>query len=465
MTFTKESCIVISTKFNNLNNKTKIRKEVITISQSNTIEVHRVEKRYLPKTTSVITACKYANNVYNQLLYINRQRYFNKEELLFGGNLERQLKENNKCDPDHNNCKYLPAQTTQQIIRVLDKEWNSYLQATKSYLKDKSKFNGKPKPPKYKDKENEFRIILTNQNVIVKDGILICRTKNKIDKDKFFKPIKLSKQWKSRKLMEVRIVPIRGNNKFYKLELIYKKPIDIKPRKPTDDICRVLSIDLGLNNSCTITSNIAGFKPVLINGKGLKSKNLNFNYHISRLQSIAIRSNNRRSTKQILSLFDKRNNVMTNAMHQTSAYVKHLCVKHNIDVVIIGHNKRQKQKNKLKHFVQIPIFSLIGYLKYKLKEVGVDVIEVNERYTSGTSFLDGELPNKKHYNKRRRVNRGLFVTNSGFKINADVNGSLQIMKGGFTEIFGETIISSDTDILCRSVSKGLLANPVKINLF
>ena len=35
---------------------------------------------------------------------------------------------------------------------------------------------------------------------------------------------------------------------------------------------------------------------------------------------------------------------------------------------------------------------------------------------------------KENYNKRRRISRGIFVTNRGIKINADINGSLNILR-------------------------------------
>ena len=49
-------------------------------------------------------------------------------------------------------------------------------------------------------------------------------------------------------------------------------------------------------------------------------------------------------------------------------------------------------------------------------------------YTSGTSFIDDEYPNKINYNKHRRVKRGLFKTNEGRFINSDVNAAYQIMR-------------------------------------
>ena len=51
-----------------------------------------------------------------------------------------------------------------------------------------------------------------------------------------------------------------------------------------------------------------------------------------------------------------------------------------------------------------------------------------EKYTSGTSYLDGEYSEKESYNKARRIKRGLFKSNRGILINADINAAYQIMK-------------------------------------
>lgn len=67
-------------------------------------------------------------------------------------------------------------------------------------------------------------------------------------------------------------------------------------------------------------------------------------------------------------------------------------------------------------------------IKYKAESTGIKFIQVNESYTSGTSFLDNELPTKEFYDKSRRKSRGLFLSNDSKIINADVNASFQIMK-------------------------------------
>ena len=90
-------------------------------------------------------------------------------------------------------------------------------------------------------------------------------------------------------------------------------------------------------------------------------------------------------------------------------------------------------------FVTIPYEVFISQLDYKSLDSGKKFILNEESYTSGTSFLDNEEPIKSNYDKSRRVYRGLFKSNTGKLINADVNGSYQIMKKVFPNAFSDGI--------------------------
>ena len=74
--------------------------------------------------------------------------------------------------------------------------------------------------------------------------------------------------------------------------------------------------------------------------------------------------------------------------------------------------------------------------------MGICWLIPEESFTSGTSFLDGEEPIRENYDKSRRVHRGLFVTKKGEEINADVNGSYQIMKKAFPNAFADGIVGA-----------------------
>nr|WP_305778129.1 IS200/IS605 family accessory protein TnpB-related protein [Hydrocoleum sp. CS-953] len=107
---------------------------------------------------------------------------------------------------------------------------------------------------------------------------------------------------------------------------------------------------------------------------------------------------------------------------------------------MIGHNPQSKQKINLgkrnnQNFVSVPYNRLIEMLSYKAKMVGIDVIITEESYTSASSFTDNDLipVYKEGHNNQvtfspKRVKRGLYCTASIGLINADVNGSLNIMR-------------------------------------
>ena len=104
-------------------------------------------------------------------------------------------------------------------------------------------------------------------------------------------------------------------------------------------------------------------------------------------------------------------------------------------LIIIGNNKGWKQKADLgnrtnQNFVSIPYLHLIEMIRYKAALAGIEVRVVAEAYTSGTSYLDGEQPEKRFYDRTRRIHRGLFRSGTGRCINADVNAAYQIMKAG-----------------------------------
>ena len=67
-------------------------------------------------------------------------------------------------------------------------------------------------------------------------------------------------------------------------------------------------------------------------------------------------------------------------------------------------------------------------ISYKCRLKGISVILKEESYTSKCSFMDSE-PIKKHFEyKGKRIKRGLFKTATNKLINADLNGSLNILR-------------------------------------
>lgn len=204
---------------------------------------------------------------------------------------------------------------------------------------------------------------------------------------------------------------------------------------------QIASIDLGVDNLVTMTNNI-GLNPIIINGKGIKSINQFYNKRVAKEKSSLKTRHGKDWSEKLDTITAKRFRGIKNYMHNASACVVKWCVANGIDTLVVGRNKEWKQdvsigKQNNQNFVVIPYQMLLQQLKYKCENAGIRYIETEESYSSGTSFLDGELPIKQNYDKSRRITRGLFKSNSGLLINSDVNGAFQIMKKVFPNAFNE----------------------------
>ncbi|MFW9782700.1 MAG: RNA-guided endonuclease InsQ/TnpB family protein, partial [Candidatus Heimdallarchaeota archaeon] len=315
--------------------------------------------------------------------------------------------------------KNLPSQTSQQILKVVNRNWKAYFKALKEYKRDFKKFKKKPKIPGYKKKNGESIVIFTNQQCKIKKGYLY-----------FPKRINLGpvKTRIIERLKEVRIIPLGVK---YKIEIVYEK----EERDLRLDKNHILSIDLGLNNLITAVNN-NGCNPFIVKGGMIKSINQYYNKQLAYYRSIENKKGNFTDTKQMKKLHLIRNNKLTTIFHRISKNVIEYCIQNNIGTIIIGYNFNWKQKINIgkrnnQKFVQIPFLKLVKQIEYKASLVGIQVKTIDESYTSKCSFFDNELIEKHDKYLGKRISRGLFKTSKGVIINADINGAYNIMKKGF----------------------------------
>lgn len=377
--------------------------------------------------------CFRAKNLYNYANYLTRQEFINNGKWIRSNNLDKMLQ-------SHETYKKLGSQAAQKILQLLDKNWSSFFKTIKDWSKNKNKYLGRPRLPKYKDKNGRSVLMLKNIQCRIKEGYLIFGWKP-------FRNFKIKTNVVD-KLMQVRFVP-KGNH--YVMEIVYEKEIC----EPKNQNKIVIGIDLGIDNFATISNNI-GLEPLVINGKGIKSVNQYFNKKKSQLQSALKTKHNKNWSNKIQKLINKRNNKINYFLHCASRYIIDWCILNEVDTIIIGRNKKWKQKSVMskkvnQKFISIPHELFIQKLKYKAENHGINFIETEESYTSGTSFLDNEKPIKENYNKKRRTKRGLFKSNNGILINADLNGAYQIIKKVFPNAFVEGI-------------EGVGLHPVRVNL-
>lgn len=403
------------------------------------MKVSRTERHVINKNHTMWKSCDNlcfkSKNLYNYANYIMRQSFINKEGIIKYYDLTFQLKHSEPF-------KDLGSNSSQHVLKMLCKDWKSFMVGLKDYTKNPSKYLGRPKLPKYKDKNGRHICILTNMQTHIYDGYLYFAFKE-------LKPYNDIFQTKiNGHHLQTRIVP-RGNN--YILEIVYEKEIQ-EPKEFNNKIC---SIDLGVNNFATLTNNI-GVKSIVINGKGIKATNQYYNKLLAKYKSDLKKRHGKDWSSRLDIIQRKRDNKIEYFLHCASKIVIEYCKDSDINTIVIGLNRTWKQESDMhkttnQNFISIPYDKFINKVKYKAESEGITVIITEESYTSGTSFLDDEMPCKDHYNKSRRIYRGLFASNKGIKINSDVNGSYQIMKKVFPNAFADGI-------------EGVDLHPVRVNV-
>ena len=396
--------------------------------------LYRTKVYYIAPNQELINEARLSNNLYNQALYVLRQAFIDGEKIPSKFDLHKILLHKEYECKEYDNIHKMVSSNAQIICQLAAQNFKAFLMALKAFKKNKSGFTGAPKIPNYNKKEQEFMLIIGAQQCAIKDGMM--RFPKKLNLDKIYVG--------DLDIAHVRIFP---GKKKYKVEVVYK--VEALPKRKKGNIA---GIDLGLDNLATVAINKRGIRPLLINGRPLKSMNLYFNNKRNKIQSELKKCNDRYMSHKLETLYRKRNNRFNMYMHKASKEIINYCLEHNVKQIIIGHNKLQKQESKLKNFVAIPTFRLIELIKYKAEYQGIEVIETEESYTSITSYLDKEEPVKNNADRFRRIHRGLFVSGKGKRINADVNSAYQIMK----KVIGDKVI--------KPIGKGTVFIPKKVTM-
>ena len=139
---------------------------------------------------------------------------------------------------------------------------------------------------------------------------------------------------------------------------------------------------------------------------------------------------------------------METYLHKASKEIVKLAKNNNINTIIVGKNEQWKQNINIgkvnnQKFVSIPHSRFIEMIQYKCEKEGLNFKINEESYTSKASFLDlDEIPtynskNKETYNfSGYRKYRGLYKSKiTGKQINADVNGSYNIIRKAIPNVF------------------------------
>jgi putative transposase len=378
------------------------------------VEQHVIDRRDR-RFVSIDAAAFLAKNLYNAALYLVRQSFIFEHRYLGYKDVYQQMK-------GHDAYRALPTKVAQQVLRLLDKNWQSYFAACEAYREDPSKFKQHPKLPHYKHKTDGRYVLVYTLQALSRPGL----------KRGLIQPsmMPITVQTKQTRIAQVRSVPRIG---YYVVEVVYERA----QAAPSGTPARYAAIDIGVDNLAALTSNQKGFVPRLVNGRPIKSINQFYNKRRAELQAVLGHPG---STKRLEKLTTKRTRRINQYLHEASKAVIALVVAEGIGTLVVGKNPGWKQEVELgrvnnQHFVQIPHARFIGLLEYKAKLAGIRFVLQEESYTSKASFLDGDpIPTydpkqeDKHVFSGKREKRGLYRAKDGRTLNADVNGSYNILR-------------------------------------
>lgn len=388
----------------------------VTLTQKNRLRLTKEEH-------SVMTDLSYhAARLYNVGLYSVRQYYFANNTYL------NYSKNYHECKGNEN-YKLLLSDTAQQILRLVERNMKSFFALWK--LKQSGKYSDNVSLPHYKGKQELSIVPIQSRSARIKDGMVYIGL-SKAFKEQYTPSFKelvftLPKHIQVDNLQEVRIIPVFGGKEF-DIEYVYHKTVE-----PVENLNpeKYLGADMGLDNFATCLDSATGFS-FIIDGKNIKSINQRYNKEIARLQSVKDHQHYTHATNRMFRLTRKRGFQLNNYMNLAVKHITDYCIEQQIGTIVVGDFSGIKQginhgKRNNQNFVQIPYGVFRQKLKSKCQQLGIVCTSHEESYTSKTSFLDRETPEKHDAYQGRRVQRGLFRAANGTTINADVNGAAQIL--------------------------------------
>lgn len=343
---------------------------------------------------------------------------------------------------DHPTYRRMNSQVNQNAIKKTVKSWKSYFQLQKDYAIHPEKYKARPRIPGYV-KNLAMTAAYTNQTAkfIRKDGHVYLQFVN------HRQPVLIGREslYSDMTYVKTEVKPQYGG---YSILLTFKEDI-ILPEVPKFPK-RILGIDVGVDNFCAVANNF-GDIPFLIKGGAIKSMNQNFNKERSRLLSEVTKgsdsTHSKKETKRLHTLSRKRETRLRDFFYKTAWYLVRYAKQQQAEVIVAGHNEDQKQnicigRQNNQNFVSIPFCRFLDILRYTAAKAGIPVVLREESYTSRASLLDldaipaykkGDTTN--HTFSGKRVHRGIYKTDKGLFINADINGAGNILRKEYPSAF------------------------------
>ena len=330
--------------------------------------------------------------------------------------------------------KSLPAQTAQEVCKILDKAWKSFFALLK---------NGgveSPRPPRYK--EENIPITYMQNGLHHAAGSTTIR---------FSLPKRLKQHMEERfhlhedflflendcfrgvgTIKQIKLYPPENNR--CQAILIYELP-DVEL---LEDNGHYLTIDLGLHNLFTCMDSEDGGSFIL--GREYLSICRRFDKEIARVQSQWYSQQDKKcgkhsnGSKHISQLYQKKNRCVLDYLYKCTRHIADYCRERQINTVVIGDIKGIRKDKDLGTVTNqklhgLPYEKVYTMLKYKLALYGIRLIRQEESYSSQCSPLVPVI-SREYAAKEKRIRRGLY-RDGNFLWNADAVGAYNILRKYF----------------------------------
>lgn len=327
--------------------------------------------------------------------------------------------------------KNLPAQSAQEVCKLLDKAWKSFFALKRSGGIEN------PRPPRFK--QESMAITYMQAGIKHESGSptirlslprkLMCYLASRyaIHDNYLFLENQLFKAMEN--IKQIKVYPPKDQQ--CQMIIIY----EVADTPVLEDNQHYLSIDLGIHNLMTCLNSQSGESFIV----GRKYLTLCHYYHkeIVRVQSQWASCQARRgvqhpkTSKHLSKLYRKKANSIQDYLHKITKSIVDYCTSQNIHTVIIGDItgiRKNKDFGKLTNqkLHALPYAKLMMMLEYKLALKGIVMVKQKEAYTSQCSPLSPEV-SKKYAVKSNRIHRGLYCDKQ-YSWNADCVGAYNIMR-------------------------------------
>jgi len=378
------------------------------------------------ETLAILTyLTEQSNSLYNCGVYWARQIYFKTKRII------------SKYDPIYEvgkniHAQALPSVAAQQTLLSVSEAFKSFRGLRELFLK--GELDQKPSPPKYRKSGGLFKISFPNTGAgkpFLRFGMIRFPLGLQVARwfglKEFFLPFPANLQFEQVK--EFTILP--KNGAFY-LVLAYEIE---KVEAPQLVLEEALSIDLGTSANLMACVDTLG-NSFLVDSRASKAMNQIYNKRVAQRKQ----GKPKDYWDSVLDgITRKRNHQMRDMVNKAARIVINHCLKHGIGTIVVGWNKGIKdgvnmgEKNN-QQFVLMPLAKLKGRLEQLCSIYNIRFAETEEANTSCASYLDGDSLPK--YGQKpdgwkasgQRIKRGLYRTKNRSLINADLNGSANILR-------------------------------------